>query len=205
MPTREPEAPRFFPDPQAWRRWLEAHHDGAAELWVGFYKKGSGRPSITWPEAVDGALCFGWIDGVRKGIDGERYKIRFTPRRRGSIWSDVNVRRAAELAREGLMRPAGQAAFDARTAARSGVYAYEQRQGGTLDPAHEASFRANEAAWAFFQSRPPSYQRTAIWWVVSAKQEATRLGRLAALIDDSAHGRTIAQLTRPAARKRPLD
>ena len=197
MPATGPDAPQFFADRRAWRRWLEAHHDSAAELWVGFYKKGSGKPSITWPEAVDGALCFGWIDGVRKGIDEERYKIRFTPRRRGSIWSDVNVRRAGELARDGLMHPAGRAAFDARTEARSGIYAYEQRQTATLDPAHEATFRANAAAWTFFQSRPASYRRTATWWVVSAKQEATRLRRLATLIDDSAHGRTLAQLTRP--------
>jgi uncharacterized protein YdeI (YjbR/CyaY-like superfamily) len=196
MPTTEPGAVCFFADAGAWRRWLEEHHDDATELWVGFYKKGSGTPSITWPEAVDGALCFGWIDGVRKGIDGERYKIRFTPRRRGSIWSDVNVGRAEALAREGLMHPAGRAAFEARTAARSGVYAYEQRQASALAPADEATFRANEAAWRFFQSRPPSYRRTAIWWVVSAKREATRLRRLATLIDDSAHGRTIAQLTR---------
>lgn len=186
----------FFADAAAWRRWLEAHHTAATELWVGFHKTASGRPSITWPEAVDGALCFGWIDGVRKRIDEASYKIRFTPRKPRSIWSSVNVRRAEALSAAGLMTPAGLRALEARSPERSGIYAYEQRTESTLAAADEERFRANRPAWDFFQSRPPSYQRTAIWWVVSAKQEATRQRRLATLIADSAEGRTIARLTR---------
>jgi uncharacterized protein YdeI (YjbR/CyaY-like superfamily) len=189
--------PTFFAAPSAFRAWLEEHHERARELWVGFYKKGSGKPSITWPEAVDEALCFGWIDGVRKGIDDVSYTIRFTPRKARSIWSSVNVKRAEELARLGLMRPAGLSAFEARAAERSGIYAYEQRNAAELAEEYERRFRANRAAWDFFQAQAASYRRTAIWWVVSAKREETRLKRLAALIDDSAHGRTIRPLTRP--------
>lgn len=188
----------FFPDAAAWRAWLEPHHESAGEVRVGFYKKGSGRPSITWPESVDAALCFGWIDGVRNRIDDVSYAIRFTPRKPRSIWSDVNVARVAELVQAGLMHPAGLAAFERRTSARAGIYSYEQREEPALDPAHEATFRADSAAWEFFQSRPASYRRAALWWVASAKQEPTRLRRLATLIDDSAHGRTVPQFTRRA-------
>src|SRR6266480_4565104 len=189
--------PKFFRTPAAFRAWLQRHHGTAAELLVGFYKRGSGKPSITWPDAVDEALCFGWIDGVRKGIDDVSYTIRFTPRKARSIWSAVNVKRAEELTRLELMRPAGLRAFEARAAERSGVYAYEQRNAAELGEAYERRFRDNQVAWDFFQAQAASYRRTAIWWVISAKREETRLKRLAALIDHSAHGRTIRPLTRP--------
>ena len=189
--------PIFFAAPSAFRAWLGEHHERARELWVGFYKKGSGKPSITWPEAVDEALCFGWIDGVRKGIDDVSYTIRFTPRKPRSIWSAVNVRRAEELTRLGLMRPVGLSAFEARAAERSGIYAYEQRNAAELGEEYERRFRSNQVAWDFFQAQAASYRRAAIWWVISAKREETRLKRLATLIDDSAHGRTIRPLTRP--------
>jgi uncharacterized protein YdeI (YjbR/CyaY-like superfamily) len=183
--------------PEAFRAWLEQHHATDQELWVGFYKKDSGRPSITWPESVDEALCFGWIDGVRKSIDDESYMIRFTPRKPSSTWSAVNIKRVGELAEQGRMHPAGLAAFARRTEAKSGIYAYENRDSAALEAADEQQFRANAQAWDFFQAQPPGYRKTAIWWVVSAKQEATRRKRLATLIDDSAHGRTIRSLTRP--------
>jgi uncharacterized protein YdeI (YjbR/CyaY-like superfamily) len=188
--------PTFFATPSVLRIWLEEHHETARELWVGFYKTSSGKPSITWPEAVDQALCFGWIDGVRKGIDDASYTIRFTPRKPRSIWSTVNVKRAQELAHLGLMRPAGLKAFEERDQKKSGLYSYEQRKSIQLDPTYENQFKANKKAWDFFQSKPPSYQQPAIWWVMSAKQEETRLKRLARLIEDSEHGRTIAPLTR---------
>ena len=150
---------------------------------------------MTWPESVDEALCFGWIDGVRRSLGEDSYVIRFTPRKARSTWSAVNIDRARELIAEGRMRPAGLAAFEARTDDRSAIYAYEQRHAAKLEPDHEREFRANTAAWEYFQSRPPSYRRTAIWWVVSAKREETRRKRLRTLIEDSAHGRTIRQLT----------
>ena len=188
--------PTFFATPAEFRAWLEEHHGEARELWVGFYKVASGRPSISWPEAVDEALCFGWIDGVRKGIDDASYAIRFTPRQARSTWSAVNVKRAEELIELGLMRPAGLTAFAARAAERSGIYAYEQRDAARLDEAAERRFRDNGRAWDFFQAQAAWYRKAAIWWVVSAKREDTRLKRLATLIDDSEHGRTIAPLTR---------
>jgi len=189
--------PKFFPSPSAWHAWLEEHHEKHDELWVGFHKVGSGKPSITWPEAVDGALCFGWIDGVRKNLDESSYVIRFTPRRPKSIWSAINIKRVAELSRLGLMRPKGVQAFERRTGGRSEIYAYEQRKGAKLSPAHEKQFRANKKAWKFFQTQPPWYQRTSSWWVISAKKEETRLKRLAQLIKDSEKELTIAQLRRP--------
>ena len=178
--------PRFFAPPQDFRRWLEKHHTDATELWVGFYKKSSGRPSITWPESVDEALCAGWIDGLRKRVDDESYMIRFTPRKAGSIWSAVNTRRAAELLKEGRMRPAGRAAFEARDPKKTNLYSFEQRQAAALAPALEKRFKANRAAWTFFQSLPDGYRRTATFWVMSAKQEDTRRRRLDVLIEDSA-------------------
>lgn len=194
-PGAAPASPAFFATPAAWRAWLDAHHGTARELWVGFFKKGSGRPSITWPEAVDEALCVGWIDGVRKGIDEASYAIRFTPRKTGSTWSAVNIARVADLAAQGRMRPAGLAAFAARRPEKSATYAYEQGA-VALDPAADDAFRATPAAWAFFETQPPSYRKAAVWWVASAKKEETRRKRLATLIDDSAHGRTLAHLTR---------
>ena len=166
------------------------------ELWVGFYKKSSGKPSITWPEAVDQALCFGWIDGQRKGIDDVSYTIRFTPRKPRSIWSAVNVKRVGELTAQGLMHPAGLKAFENRTEEKSGVYAYEQETPAELDADYEQRFRANQTAWDFFQAQAAWYRRAAIWWVISAKKEETRLKRLATLIEDSERGRTVPPLTR---------
>ena len=196
--TRAPLKPKYFATPAAFRAWLEAHHASRTELLVGFYKRGSGKPSITWPESVDEALCFGWIDGVRRTVDDERYTIRFTPRKARSTWSAVNIKRVAELTKLGRMRPAGLDAFARREAARSQIYAYEQRSEAALDDAAERAFRANAKAWTFFQAQPPWYRRTAIYWVMTAKKEETRRTRLATLIDDSAHGRTIRHLTRPA-------
>ncbi len=186
----------FFAAPAEFRRWLMEHHATAAELWVGFYKRGSGRPSITWPEAVDEALCVGWIDGLRKSIDGESYRNRFTPRKARSTWSAVNIARVAELTAQGRMQPAGLAAFAQRSEDRSGIYSHEQRRDLALSAADEERFRANPAAWAFFQAQPPSYRHGALHWVLSAKQETTRQKRLATLIDDSANGLRIAPLRR---------
>lgn len=188
--------PRFFPSHGAWREWLARHHATAAELWVGFHKKDSGRPSLTWPESVDHALCFGWIDGVRKRLDESSYVIRFTPRRKRSTWSSVNIARVQELTRLGLMQPSGTAAYESRTEAKSGIYAYEQRQAATLPEEMERRFRRNRKAWTFFQAQPAGYRRTATWWVVSAKREDTRARRLATLITDSAAGRAIQRLAR---------
>ncbi len=190
--------PTFFTTPSDFRAWLEEHHQTAAELWVGFHRKGSGKPSITWPEAVDEALCYGWIDGVRKGIDDSSYVIRFTPRKPRSRWSAVNISRVEELTRLGRMRPAGLKAFEERSAERT--YSYEQSHAVELDEADEQQFRSNPKAWEFFQVQAPSYRKAAIWWVISAKKEETRRKRLAQLIDDSAHGRTVPPLTRPARR-----
>jgi len=192
--------PMFFETPAECRYWLAAHHTDQTELLVGFHKKGSGRPSMTWPESVDQALCFGWIDGVRRGIDKHSYTIRFTPRKARSTWSRVNVKRAEELVEEGLMRPAGLAAFERRSDDRSGIYAYEQRKQAKLDPAAEKEFRADPKAWAFFSVQAPSYGRTATHWVISAKKEETRRKRLKTLIEDSAAGRTLRHLTRPGKR-----
>ena len=194
--------PRFFATAEEFRAWLEEHHADETELWVGYCKKGSGRPSMTWPESVDEALCFGWIDGVRKSIDAESYANRFTPRRARSTWSAVNIRRVRELEALGRMRPAGLKAFAERAEERSGIYAYEQRAGAELGAEFEGLFRANEPAWAWFQAQPAGYRKTATWWVVSAKKEETRRKRLATLIEDSAHGRTIRPLTRNANEQR---
>jgi|SRR5688572_18296230 len=188
--------PMFFATPAKFRAWLEKHHDTAPELVVGFYKKGSGKPSITWREAVDQALCFGWIDGVRRSLDHERYTNRFTPRRTRSNWSAVNIERATELIDLGLMRPAGLKAFEARSKDRSG-YSYEQRHSITLDPAYLRRFRRKKDAWRYFQARPASYRTNAVYWVMSAKKEETRERRLERLIEESARGRTVPPLTPP--------
>ena len=189
--------PRFFESLSAWRTWLEEHHADTEELWVGLYKRDSGRPSITWPEAVDGALCFGWIDGIRKSIDDVSYKIRFTPRKPRSVWSAINVKRATELSTSGLMHPAGLAAFQKRDEKRSAIYSYEQRKRANLPAAYKRKFRINPDAWAFFHAQPPGYRRICSWWVISAKKEETRLKRLAALIEHSKHRRKIPALSRP--------
>ncbi len=180
--------PVYFPSPTHFRAWLQEHHAEARELLVGFYKKSSGEPSITWPESVDAALCFGWIDGVRKNVDSIRYTIRFTPRRPTSIWSKVNIDRVRELIELGLMQPAGLKAFERRTDKKSAIYSYEQRKHAALGEAYERTFRRNRKAWDFFQAQAPSYRRVCSWWVISAKQEETRLRRLAELIGTSAKG-----------------
>lgn len=188
--------PKFFRSAAEFRRWLEKHHGSSDELWVGFYRKGASRSGITYKEAVDEALCFGWIDGIRKSLDEERYVNRFTPRKARSNWSNVNVRRVNELISEGRMHPAGLAAFELRDAKRSGVYSFENRGAAALTPEQTARFRSNAAAWSFFESQPPGYRKTAIWWVVSAKREETREKRLTTLIDDSSNGLRIAMLRR---------
>lgn len=187
---------KFFKTPADFRRWLQTHHAKSDELWVGFHKKASGKPSLTWPESVDEALCFGWIDGLRKTVDDTSYRIRFTPRRPGSIWSAVNIRRAKALNAEGRMASAGLAAFQQRDEARSVQYSYE-REVARLSPAYQRKLRANNAAAAYFRAQPPWYRKAATWWIVSAKKEETRLRRLQILIDHSAAGRPVPPLTRP--------
>ena len=182
--------PTYFETPAAFRRWLEAHHETAPELRVGFRKKASRLPSIDWPQARDEALCFGWIDGVRHSLGPDSYTIRFTPRRKGSIWSKVNVARYAALAAEGRMTEAGVRAYEDNKA-RTGVYAYENEP-KALTEAETALFRSNPAAWADWERRPPGYRRVVLHWVASAKKPETRARRLATLIEDSAAGRKIA-------------
>jgi uncharacterized protein YdeI (YjbR/CyaY-like superfamily) len=179
--------PRFFKTPGDFRAWLAKNHATADELLVGFYKKSSGRPSITWPESVDEALCAGWIDGVRRRIDDESYSIRFTPRRKGSIWSKINTRRVAALTAGGRMLDAGLAAFAARDEKKTGVYSFE-RETATLPPAYVKHFRENAKAWTFFDSQGAYYKRLAAYWVTSAKQEETRQRRFARLVVLSARG-----------------
>lgn len=192
--------PKFFATPDAFRAWLDAHHEQEAECLVGFYRRESGKPSITWPESVDEALSFGWIDGKRQRIDAVSYTIRFTPRKPRSNWSAVNVRRMAVLIAEGRVRPMGLAAFEKRSAERTGIYAYENRKSAKLDPDFEREFRRNKKAWAYFEAEVPSYRQVAIWWVITAKREETRRSRLATLIDDSARGRRIPLQRRPDSR-----
>lgn len=186
--------PTFFPTPAEFRAWLEKHHAEFDELYVGFYKRASGKPSITWPESVDCALCFGWIDGIRRSLGEESYVIRFTPRKPESTWSSINIGRVKVLKKAGLMHEAGLAAFARRADKKSAIYSYEQRHGAQLDAKSEKEFRTNEKAWEFFQSQPPWYRRTSTYWVISAKKEETKLRRLNTLIEDSAHGRKIKQL-----------
>ena len=186
--------PTFFATPALFRKWLARNHESSTELLVGFYKKDSGKRSINWPESVDEALCFGWIDGVRRRIDDISYSIRFTPRKRTSNWSAVNIARVKELTERGLMQPAGVRAFAQRREEKSGIYAYENAP-GTLDPWDEKKFRANRRAWEYFNNQPPSYRRVAIYWVTSAKKPQTRERRLTTLIDDSAAGRRLAAYT----------
>jgi len=186
--------PVFFVTPQEFRAWLDEHHKTATELWVGLYKKSSGRPSITWPEAVDEALCFGWVDSVRQRIDDERYMNRFTPRKPTSNWSAVNVRRVEELTKQRRMRAAGLKAFRDRREDTTAVYSYEQRHLAKLAPAQERRFRAKGKAWAWFQGQPKGYRTAAVYWVASAKKPETRDRRLDTLIEDSAEGRRVPPL-----------
>ena len=192
--------PRFFATPAAFRAWLEQHHATADELLVGFHKRATGTPSMTWPESVDEALCFGWIDGKRKSLGESSYTIRFTPRKPTSIWSSINVAKVKALAKGGKMHAAGLAAFAKRTKERTGVYSFERNEAAVLPPDQARRLAGNREASAFFEAQPPWYRRTAIHWVISAKQEATRERRFAQLLVDSAAGRTIPPLTRPAVR-----
>ena len=176
---------KFFAVPSDFRKWLEQNHASVHELWVGFYRKNSGRPSMTWPQSVDEALCFGWIDGIRKGIDAKSYKIRFTPRQAISNWSRINIGRVHELTRLGRMRPAGVHAFTQRMPARSGIYSYENRKTAVFDKRAEKQFRSSAAAWKFFQKQPRFYRQMMTWWVTSGKKAETRGRRLAKLIDYS--------------------
>jgi uncharacterized protein YdeI (YjbR/CyaY-like superfamily) len=187
--------PTFFKTPAALRAWLQKNHASAAELLIGFYKVHTGRPGVTYQQALDEALCFGWIDGIRRRLDDESYTIRFTPRRPGSYWSAVNTKRAHALIAEGRMQPPGQAAFEARDPAKTEQYTDEASR-DDLAPGYVRQFKANQKAWAFFQSQPPGYRRTASAWVMSAKREPTRLKRLATLIADSERGERIALLRR---------
>ena len=191
----DPE-PIFFDSPEAFYAWLEQNHETESEVYVGYWKKHTGKPSLTWSQAVDQALCFGWIDGRVNTIDGDRHRQRFTPRKPDSNWSKVNVEKVAKLREAGLMRPAGEAAFERRREDRTGVYSFERGEDPVLDPDQEKRFRANAKAWEFFQSQAPWYRRTAIHLVVSAKKPETREKRLAQLIEDSAAGRRIKQLAR---------
>lgn len=186
----------FFATPAEFAAWLEQNHDTVTELWVGYHKRATGRPSITWQESVDEALCYGWIDGVRKSVDATSYKIRFSPRKPRSTWSAVNVRRVEELKRLGRMRPAGLAAYERRADHNTGIYSYEQRKDARLDASMMRQLRENKKAWGDFQGRPPWYQRAVIHWVMSAKKEETRQKRFAQLLADSAAGRSVPPLTR---------
>jgi uncharacterized protein YdeI (YjbR/CyaY-like superfamily) len=185
-PERDPE-PIFFDSPEAFYAWLEHNHDKESEVWVGYWKKRTGKPSLTWSEAVDQALCFGWIDGVLKSIDEQSHRQRFTPRKPTSNWSKVNVEKVARLTAAGKMRPAGVAAFEQRAPSEDGAYSFERRHEAAFDPDQERSFRANKTAWAFWTTQPPSYRTAATHWVTSAKRPETQAKRLSALIEDSAN------------------
>lgn len=189
--------PVFFATAEDFRAWLKENHDKVDVQWVGFYKKDSGRPSITWPESVDEALCFGWIDGLRKSHDEISYKIRFSPRKPTSNWSTRNIERVEEMIRQGKMHPAGMRAYEARLKHKTAVYSYEQRHDARFDREYEKQFRSNKEAWKFFQAMPEGYRNTSTYWVMSAKREETRRKRLTTLIEDSANGRKIKPLRRP--------
>jgi len=188
----------FFDGPDAFYDWLEEHHADEDEVLVGFYKKHTGRQTMTWSQAVDQALCFGWIDGVMNRVDDERHVQRFTPRRAGSNWSNVNVEKMARLEAEGRVRPAGRKAFEARSLDKTGVYSFENREAAQLPPEYERRLREDAAAVEFFDAQPPWYRRTVTHWVVSAKKEETRLRRLAQLIEGSAQGSRLKQFDRSA-------
>lgn len=191
MPTSAPTpAPRFFRTPAEFRRWLEKNHATAKELWIGYYKKDSGRGGMVYREALDEALCFGWIDGVVKTIDATSYLQRFSPRRPGSIWSNVNVRHIERLKTAGKMHAAGLAAFETRDPKKTGIYSFENRP-KEFPPALKKQFQRNEKAWNFWTALPPGYRRTLTWWVLSAKRPETQQKRLAKLIAESAAGRRI--------------
>jgi uncharacterized protein YdeI (YjbR/CyaY-like superfamily) len=178
----------------AFRRWLDQHHTKANAVWVGYYKKGSGKPSITWSESVDEALCYGWIDGVRQSIDDARYTIRFTPRKPGSIWSSVNIKRAQALIEQARMQPNGLKAYRAKKENKSGIYSYEQRSADLEEP-YRGLLKKNQAAWRFFQLQPASYRKAVSWWIISAKKPETRRKRLERLIANSLQGQRLREFT----------
>jgi uncharacterized protein YdeI (YjbR/CyaY-like superfamily) len=188
--------PIFFESPEEFYAWLEEHHETEDEVYVGMFKKHTGKRAMSWSEAVDQALCFGWIDGRANAIDEDRYMQRFTPRRPGSNWSKINIAKVAKLEEAGLMRPAGRRAFEARTHAKSGVYSFEQRDEARLTAEYEERLRANPAALEYWEKRPPGYRKTATFWVMSAKRAETRERRLGQLIEDSANGLDIKPLRR---------
>ena len=189
-PAPKPRDVRFLSSPEELRHWFDANHETADELWLGQYKKSAGRPTISWSEAVDEALCVGWIDGVRYSLGDDRFAQRFTPRRKGSNWSAINVQKVADLSAQGRMRPAGLAAFEARTPEKTAVYSYE-REAAAFSTDEESRLRAHPAAWADWERRPPSYRRAVTHWVTSAKKPETRARRLEQLIVDSAAGRPV--------------
>lgn len=196
MAALEPHGVTYFATPEAFRAWLAEHDGKRDELWVGFWKKATGKPSITWPESVDQALCFGWIDGIRKKVDEEAYTIRFTPRREGSVWSSRNIERYAAMEKAGLVEPSGRAAWERRTEDKSSLYSYEQKKRLALSPAYLERLKADRAAWSDWEARPPGYKRQVAHWIMSAKKEETRLRRLEQLIGDSAQARKVKPLRR---------
>ncbi|NNE99016.1 MAG: bacteriocin-protection protein [Pyrinomonadaceae bacterium] len=186
--------PRFFAKPARFRKWLETNHDKKKELWVGFYKVGSGLPSMTWPQSVDEALCFGWIDGLRKSIDETAYMIRFTPRNPNSTWSAVNIKKVAKLTKNGLMMPPGIAAFEKRRERNSKIYSFEQENAKLADE-YVTAFKKSKKAWKYYRNAAPSYIKQTTWWVMSAKKEETRLRRLNILIEHSDRQEKIPQVS----------
>jgi uncharacterized protein YdeI (YjbR/CyaY-like superfamily) len=197
MPSRSGTSPRFFASATQFRLWLQQNAATASELWVGYWKIAAGRPTLTWSESVDQALCFGWIDGIRKRVDEDRYTIRFTPRKPGSVWSAVNVAKVEALQRAKLMQPGGLAAFKSKRDHRSGIYSYEQRSVQLPEP-YLGALKEARRAHRFFEAQTASYRKAAVWWVLSARQESTRLRRLEQLVRDSGEGRQIKQFARPA-------
>jgi len=199
LPT--PENVIFFETPAELRAWFEKNHATAGELWLGYHRKRTGRPTVTWQEVVDQELCFGWIDSVRYSLDDDRSAQRITPRRKRSVWSAINIKRFGELEALGLVHPAGRAAFEKRDDARSRIYSYENRSRG-FDTAREAEFRRHKLAWTFFEAQPPSYRKTATFWVMSAKRDETRERRLTALIERSHNRERLPHLVSPSRRPR---
>lgn len=195
MAQLTPSNIQFFESPEQFRSWLETNSEKAKEVWVGFHKRDTGKPSLTWSESVDQALCFGWIDGIRKSLGETSYVIRFTPRNPKSVWSAVNIKKVEELKKQGLMKLAGIKLYEARSLERSEIYSFEQGN-ITLPEPYLGTFKENKTAWKNFEAMPPSYRKPAIWWVLSAKQEITRLKRLQTLIQDSENNLRIGQMRR---------
>jgi uncharacterized protein YdeI (YjbR/CyaY-like superfamily) len=200
MPT--PKDVRFFATSAELRAWFEANHEAATELWLGYHHKRTGKPSVTWQDVVDQELCFGWIDSVRYSLRDDRSAQRITPRRKGSVWSAINIKRFQELDAMGLVHPSGRAAFEKRDENRSRVYSYENRSRG-FDEAAETAFRRRKAAWSFFEAQAPSYRRVASFWVMSAKRDETRQRRLEKLIASSDAGERLAPFVSPSRRRAP--